>query len=63
VLKEDCATLCLPGKKWKVSVSPAEAEVVLGEKESAGPTVMSWFMDFERTVRGREKRKNETGVA
>jgi len=44
-------------------VSPAEAEVVFGEKESAVPTVMSWFMDFERTVRGREKRKNEIGVA
>ena len=41
VEKRDCAMLCFPGWKWKVSVSPGEADVVFGEKERAGPTWMS----------------------
>jgi hypothetical protein len=45
-------------KKWKVNVSPGEATVVLGVKERAGPTWMSWFAEstgWRRSESGRRR--------
>jgi hypothetical protein len=56
VEKRDCATLCRPGKKWKVRVSEGEAWVVFGEKLRAGPTTMSWFVAWMRGVRNERRR-------